>query len=713
MKKILIILITIYGNSLLYSQFHYPYSQTIDSIDYYFGKIFKDPYRWLEKIQDDEVKKWFNDQAELTNSISNKISGKKELVEEWQSLEKYKSTYYFNINTSSDYIIYQKKEPSISNTNLYIKKKSSNTEEILIDTKMAIDTSLGFTFESTIMSYDGKKAVLSFLKNGTEVSLLKILNIETKTILKDSIYPSFGNSVRWSHDNNSFIYVLLPTDDNTSSDFLSGTKTKLHHVGDNLLKDKVYCSITDYPELKITSDRRPGGEITYYSPNYIFAYANNDDGIILSYYAPKVELNKAHISWKSLSKKANELIGIDYKNDKVFAISKKNAKNYKLIATTLANPNWEKAEIISNEKSDLILEDFKFCKDYILITYSNGINNRVFKYNFKTKKNNEVKLPLNGTASIECIDKNSNEVYLTIASWIMPPTEYKLNVNTDEFIISDFNKAAEYPKEYLNIVVEEIEIKGHDGAMIPLTILYKADLKKDGTAICYMDSYGGYGYSMKPTFSYKRNSLIKKDVVVAIPHVRGGGEKGEEWYKGGFKNTKPNSWKDFNSCAEYLIQIKYTSAKKIIAHSGSLGGILVAGAINEKPNLYGAAISGSGVLNSLRMEKMPNGSYLTGELGTIKDSAECIALEKMDGLFQISKTSKYPSVICYIGMNDPRVSPWQSAKFIAALQNLANQSKPFLLNVDFNGGHGPSSKMYAEQLSIAQWQCGHPDFQLK
>jgi len=129
--------------------------------------------------------------------------------------------------------------------------------------------------------------------------------------------------------------------------------------------------------------------------------------------------------------------------------------------------------------------------------------------------------------------------------------------------------------------------------------------------------------------------------------------------------------------------------------------------------LYGAAISGSGVLNTLRMEKMPNGDYLTGELGTIKDSTECIALEKMDGLYQISKNSEYPAVICYIGMNDPRVSPWQSAKFIAALQNLPSQSKPFLLNVDFNGGHGPSNKMYAEYISLALWQCGHPNFQVK
>ena len=554
--------------------------------------------------------------------------------------------------------------------------------------------------------------MLSFLKNGTEVRLLKILNIETKVILKDSIYPCSGG-VHWCHDNNSFIYSSLTTIDNTSPEFFKNNIPKLHYIGVNPIKDNIYFSIAAYPELKISPDKHPGGDITFYSPDYIFAYAGNDDGIFISYYAPKEELKNARINWKSLCNTNDEIINIDYKDDRVFAISKKNAKNYKLISTSLNNPNWTKAEIIAEEKSDLILEDFKICKDHILITYSNGINNTVFKYSLINKKTTEIKLPINGTASIEHIDKESSEVYITISSWIMPPTEYQFNINTEVFRMSYFNKTPEYPKEYLTIKVEEIEVKGYDGVMIPLTILYKPGIRTDGNSVCIMDSYGGYGFSMKPTFGAKRNSLINKGVIVAIPHVRGGGEKGEEWYMGGFKNTKPNTWKDFNSCAEYLIQNKFTSARKIIAHSGSLGGILVAGAINERPNLYGAAISGSGVLNTLRMEKMPNGANLTGELGTSSDSTECIALEKMDGLYQISKDSEYPAVICYIGMKDPRVSPWQSAKFIAALQNLPNQSKPFLLNVDFNGGHGPSNDMYAEHISIALWQCGHPNFQIK
>jgi prolyl oligopeptidase len=696
------------------AQSEYPITKTVDSADLYFGRIYKDPYRWLEKMQDKEVKEWFKDQAAYTNAILNKITGQQELIEEWEMLGRNKRLFYFNRSFVKGSHFFQKHDPLVHNALLFSRKTSQSSDEVVFDTRLAIDSTWGFSFESATISPDGKKAVLSFLKNGTEISVLKILNIERKTILKDSIYPCIGNSVRWCFDNDSFIYTSLETDDNNSSEFFRNNKVKIHRLGHHSIKDKIYFSIVDFPELKINPERRPNGEISHFSENYIFADAGNDDGIFVGYCARKKDLKKAHIKWKSIGESKDELINVfAYRADKIFVISKKQAKNYKLIATSLVKPDWTKPEIIIEEKRDLVLEDFKMCKDYILAIYTDGLNSRLFKYYFKDKRVSEVRLPEIGTLSVELVDKNANEFYVSIATWARPRTEYKLDLVNDEFVLSDFNRTADYPQDYLNIDVEEIAVKGHDGAMIPFTILSKKGLKKDGESICLMDSYGGYGYSMKPSFSTKRNSLIRKGIIIAIPHVRGGGEKGEEWYKGGFKLTKSNSWKDFNSCAEYLITNKYTSAKKLIAHAGSLGCILVAGAINEKPDLYRVAISGSGVLNSLRIERMPNGDYLTGELGSVKDSTECIALEKMDGLFQVSKSVEYPAVLCYVGMNDPRVSPWQSAKFIGALQNLKGQSKPFLLQIDFEGGHGPSNKMYAAHISFALWQCGHSQFQIK
>lgn len=147
MKKNFLLLFICFHSIILFGQLQYPSTKTVDSIDIHFGKVYKDPYRWLENMQNEEVKKWFSSQAELTNSISNKIAGQKELIKEWQSLEKYKSTNYFNRVISNDNIIYQKKEPGLSNTNLYIRKKSKSKEKILIDTKLALKSTLGFSFE--------------------------------------------------------------------------------------------------------------------------------------------------------------------------------------------------------------------------------------------------------------------------------------------------------------------------------------------------------------------------------------------------------------------------------------------------------------------------------------------------------------------------------------------------------------------------------------
>ena len=361
----------------------------------------------------------------------------------------------------------------------------------------------------------------------------------------------------------------------------------------------------------------------------------------------------------------------------------------------------------------MVLGDFNICKDFILLTYSEGVNCRLYKYDFKTKVTTEVKLPYAGNLDAWCTDRKSNTCYVKLRSWHKTATEYKLNALTNAFELSEFTAPSNYGNLFNDLEVEEIEVKGHDGVMIPLSIIYKKGMKKDGSNFCLIDSYGSYGYSMLPYFDMQHNSLVTKGLIVAIPHVRGGGEKGEDWRIGGFKTTKPNTWKDFNSCTEYLITKGYTSAKKIIATSGSAGGIMISRAITERPDLYGAAICISGVVNTLRLEQMPNGLNCSFEFGKTKDSIECKGLSEMDGVSHVMKNKDYPALVCITGIKDPRVSPWQSAKLVAAFQQRNPKGKPALLMVNYENGHFNSAEDFANQITFALWQCGHPDFQLK
>ena len=212
--------------------------------------------------------------------------------------------------------------------------------------------------------------------------------------------------------------------------------------------------------------------------------------------------------------------------------------------------------------------------------------------------------------------------------------------------------------------------------------------------------------------------MLSVEQTDRLRFLQRGGEKGEAWRLGGFKATKPNTWKDFISCAEWLIRNKYTSSSKLVATGGSAGGITVGRAITEKPELFAVAMNRVGVTNTLRYEFSQGGAGNSAEFGTIKDSLESRYLYEMDALYHVNNNVKYPAVLSTVGMTDGRVPAWQGGKFTAAIQNATISDKPVLLQVYFQGGHFGESgetknKNAANEMAFALWQAGHPGFQLK
>jgi prolyl oligopeptidase len=489
-------------------------------------------------------------------------------------------------------------------------------------------------------------------------------------------------------------------------------------LGDDYKNDVDLLSIESYPEL-IAPGEIPFAKIFEESPGYIFceiagAYGSN----FKYYYAPASELYKPRINWKPLCLPEDRLLkNLIITGDTVYAITNAGAPANKLVSTSLKNINWQQPELIIPEKNK-ILDGFIQCNNYLLIVYSDGINNELVQYNIYTKKTEPVKTPNQGIIGLQWLNKNKTQAVVGITSWNRPYTEFLYEPARGKFEASPLVAAAKYPPAFNDILVEEVEVPGHDGVMIPMSILYKRGLKKDGSNICFMESYGGYGISTTPSFSYFVNSLVLKNVVCAFPHVRGGGEKGEAWHLAGYKTTKPNTWKDFISCAEYLIENKYTVPEKLAGKGKSAGGILISRAITEKPGLFAAAICDVGLANVMRNEFTPNGPTNIGELGTVNDSVECRALYEMDGLLHVEKNTPYPAVLCIAGWNDPRVIAWQPAKFAGALQVATSSNKPILLKVNYSGGHSAEDKdeLYndlASQFAFALWQCGHPEFRWK
>jgi prolyl oligopeptidase len=717
MKTPTCIILLIFVALSCFAQFQYPETKTADSSSTYFGKEYKDPYRWLENFKDASVVAWFKAQANLTNSELSKLNGRDELIAEWKMLDKLQPASITDPDFQAGRVFYRKRMPGEKVGKLYYREGLTGTEVLLFDpiTYIAGKT---LTIESLLPSFDGKKVAISYSEQGAEVSHTKIMDVASKKFSKDDLYPTFA-AVSWTYDNSALLYAWIKSADSADPTSRLNSKTKLHKLGQDSKDDRDYFSNASYPELKVDPSVYPLAFVSDDSKEYVFSGLYSVQPEYVMYFAPVSELYSDHIKWKQLAKTEDKLVrGLETVGDRVFAISYEGAPNYKLLETNLKNPDWKNAKLIAAEKKDQTLEEITHSKDYVILNYSDGINNHLYTYSLLNGQTTALKLPYDGTVVVSCLNKKSNNITVTIASWNKARAEFDVDAGTGAVKPGIFNKAAVYPAAYGQLQVKEVEVKGHDGVMIPLSIIYRKGTKLDGSNVCLMDSYGAYGISAFPNFSARLNSLAIKGVVIAIAHVRGGSEKGDAWYKAGFKTTKPNTWKDFNSCAEYLIANGYTQPSKLAGTGTSAGGILISRAITERPDLYAAAICNVGCANSMRMEFTSNGPVNVPEFGTVKDSVECKALYEMDGVAHVVAGTKYPAVIGIGGWNDPRVTAWETGKFIAALQTASSSGKPVFMKVNYDNGHFTEDKNvtfanFADQFAFAMWQCGHPDFQLK
>jgi len=713
MKKFFLSILPILVALASQAQLSYPATKTVEAKDTYFGKTYDDPYRWLENLKDKEVETWFKAQAELTDGLLAKIPGRDALVQEWLALDKLKPAAYSDINYEHGRVFYKKTLGGENVGKLYFREGWNGVEKLLFD-PTSYKTGVVTTIQSIVPSWDGKHVVIGLSSGGAEWSELRVLDVGQKTLLPESIYPSEG-PLGWLKDNQSFFYDAGKVADIKSIEIELNRKTRIHKLGTDTATDRDIFSDESNPELGITAKEFPSASIDESYPEYIVGSLQTVQNELRVFYAPVSELKNQKVKWEVLCKPSDNLVrGIAFNGDYVYAVTHTDAPKYKVVRTSVKHPDWDHAETIIPEQADS-LQSITKSRHYLLIVYSDGVVGRLVKYDLASGKTSEVKLPMSGTVGVSCPDWRTDNCLVDITSWIAPLTIYDYDARTDTFAKSIFNTDVRYPG-FENLVSEEVQVPGHDGAMIPLSIIHQKGMPLDGSNCCILTGYGAYGISLDPAFSIRNCSLAAHGVVVGIAHVRGGSEKGEAWYRAGFKTTKPNTWKDFISCAEYLINKGYTSPKKLAGTGTSAGGILISRAITERPDLFAAAVCNVGCANAMRLEFSPNGPVNTPEFGTVKDPVECQALFEMDGVQHVQKGVKYPAVMGVGGWNDPRVEAWEPGKFVAALQAATASGKPVLMKVNYDNGHFTEEKIvtfknFAGQFAFLLWQTGHKDFQ--
>lgn len=694
------------------SGYQYPATKKEPVVDHYFGTAVSDNYRWMENMNSDETKTWFKAQADFTNAWLDSIEGRAAFTESIMNLYRIPSAAVSGIIKRGNRYFYRKRPAGESVTKIYWRNGKSGTEKVLVDpTCFATGKSITISYFSP--SPDGSHVAFGIAENGKELSTIHIVTVATGTLLPETLYPSWFGISGWTADSKGFLYTRNRSDNVNDSNLLLNTNVLYHKIGTDESSDVEIFSKEKYPALGIQSRDLLFVNITD-DNTYLIASLRGVRRELHTFIAPARELLQPTIHWQPLTKPSDEITKLIVKGNDLYLLSHKGAPRYQLLHTAMAHPDMANAKTIVAEAKDKI-ESIAVAKDVLYLTYSDGINHTVKRFNVATKKLSSVALPFSGTVSVSVPDEKENSCIIEVTSWKLPPVKFEY----DGMGISKslFQPPVLYPGTE-DVVVEEVDVKSHDGVLVPLSIFYNKNVKRDGNAVCIMSGYGAYGISNYPFFHPAFLATLNKGVVITMAHVRGGGERGEAWHHGGFKTTKPNTWKDFIACAEYLIEHRYTSAKKLAGHGASAGGITIGRAITERPDLFGAAINEVGINNMLRFEQSPNGPNNAQEFGTVKDSIECRALLEMDALHHVQKGVAYPAVINTVGINDPRVAAWETGKFAAALQHASTSGKPVLLRVDYNSGHFTedriiAAKRFGDVISFVLWQCGHPDFQSK
>ena len=686
----------------------------------YFGKEVADPYRYMENVSDTTFMTWIKTQAAYSRKVLNSIPGRKDLLDKmWEFNKRNGTGAYRLIISDSDRYFYMKITPKDETGKLFFRDGFEGKESLLFDPQNYKKDTLQYTVNSLQPSIDGSKIAIEVAPNGSESSELLIINVSDGKLFPEKIDKCWYADVSWLPDGERFLYTRLNSADVFDMDRLLNAKTFLHTVGQSPYNDKEIFSRQKCPDLEIKEEELP---MVYYDRenHLLYGMPLTVDRRIKMFMASADDLDKPTIHWKRIITEDDHVTNFVNGEGEMYLLTPKGAPNFKIIKISLKEPDLEKSEIVVPENKEAILEDFILTEDGLYYTVSkNGVQQELY---FLSKGENTARnLPLPTAAGrIDLSSKSidSPDLWVNLSGWTSENLRYRYDFKRQKFTKEELFPQMEYP-EFNDLIVEEVMVPSHDGAEVPLSLIYDKNLKKDGNNPVMIFGYGAYGYSMSPFFSPGYLLPTTKGAIFAIAHVRGGSELGENWYRAGFKTTKPNTWKDLIACTEYLIDKNYTSPKKVAIYSASAGGILIGRAMTERPDLFAVAIPEVGSMNSTRSEFSPNGPINVPEFGTVKDSVGFFSLYEMDAYQHIVDGEKYPATLITAGMNDPRVTVWEPAKFAARLQAANASDEPILFAVDFESGHGMGDtkttyfESMADVASFFLWQTGHPEFQVE
>ncbi len=612
----------------------------------------------------------------LQEKLFNEITGRIKQDDESVHVKKNGYFYYSRYEKGQDYPFVCRK-----------KNDGKDAEQIMLNgPEMGKDQSY-FAIGGTSISKNNQYLAYGIDLVSRRQYTLYFKDLNTGEILEDKIENTTGGAV-WANDNKTVFYVKKDPQTLRSAYIYShvlGTSTKddklVYHEKDETFSCSVYKSKSD-AYLMIGSFQTLSSEVR-------FIDANNPEG-----------------EWKVvLPRERNHEYSVDHFEDHFYITTNDKAKNFKLIKAPVDatdRKNWK--EVIPH-RADVLLEDIDIFKNFLVVSErKNGLMNiRVMEWNSDNEHYIQFNDPAYDAYTFGNPEFDTEVLRYGYNSMTTPNTVYDYNMRSRDQKVMKQTEVMDPNFSPENYRCERIYVTARDGAKVPVSIVYHKDTKIDGSAPCLLYGYGSYGYSIDPSFSSVRLSLLDRGFVFAIAHIRGSQTMGRKWYEDGKLLKKKNTFYDFIDCGKYLIENNYTSQGHLHAQGGSAGGLLMGSIINMEPNLWNGIIAGVpfvDVVSTMWDESIPLTTGEFDEWGNPKDPKYyeyILSYSPYDNVV----AQDYPNLLITTGYWDSQVQYWEPAKWIAKLRNLRTNDNKLYMYCNMDVGHGGASGRFQRYKETA------------
>lgn len=679
---------------------HYP-SVFRDTLiqDNYHGKTVADPYRWLEDDNSIETSEWVKAQNQETENYLTKIPFKNELKNRLEALWNYERVSA-PLKKGDNY--YHFRNDGLQNQDVMYAQNSLSGDaiEVLNPNTFSADGSASLGQYS--FSKNGQYLAYEISKGGSDWRTIHVKDMLSKQLLEDKIEWVKFSDISWAGD--GFFYSRYPEPE--GGQVLDG-KSEFHQVyyhrlGTAQEDDELIFADRSYPQRNFysstSSDERflTLNIVESTSGNALYFRDLTSEELV---FTPIVEDFK------------HDFIVIDNQGDKLLVLTNYKAPNWRLIQIStqyIDEGYWENLIPESND----VLQNVQIFNNQLVATYIHDAYSQIKVFTLGGALKGELELPTIGTVQNISGQKDSEQAFISFASFTSPTTIYEADLNFLELKLFrqpniDFNAG--------NFITKQVWFKSYDGTKIPMFVTHRKGLELDGQRPTLLYGYGGFNISILPQFNLTRLNLgpifLENNGIYAVPNLRGGGEFGAEWHAAGTKEQKQNVFNDFQAAAEYLIANNYTSSEKLAIYGRSNGGLLVGACMTQRPDLYQVALPAVGVLDMLRYHEFTIGWAWATDYGRSDDPKAFDYLMSYSPLHNVTP-QKYPATLITTADHDDRVVPAHSFKFASELQHNQKGDAPTLIRIAINSGHG-AGKSTQQRIDEATDVLGFTFYNLK